>query len=428
MTNDLNIINAQVPGYQGLQQIRIDKQSIIAAIVPMESASSVEEVQQLPTLDVAGDWVSLGGVDLQINGGLGLAFTDVSPHDIYTLIEIKQYLWDLGVDAFLPTLVTTSVENIQRSLCFFANHLPSQQPASGSVESLSSQQPKQGKRFITDVLVTIPAAEILGVHLEGPFLNPQKRGAHPAEYLLPLTIDNVKRVLGDYAHVVKVMTLAPELDTTGEVIPYLRSLGITVSLGHSLATASQAQQAFAQGASMVTHAFNAMPELHHREPGLLGAALVHPEVHCGLIADGQHICPTMIQLLLRAGRYEKGIFLVSDALAPIGLPDGTYPWDERQIEVKNGTARLPDGTLAGTTLPLLVGVQNLVEWGISGVGSDPNFGVGEAIALATQTPRHAIGLPGMSVGQHAQLLRWHQDKATNRLTWQRLLPTPHSLL
>jgi N-acetylglucosamine-6-phosphate deacetylase len=208
------------------------------------------------------------------------------------------------------------------------------------------------------------------------------------------------------------MTLAPELDSTSEVIPYLHSLGITVSLGHSLATAAQAEIAFELGASMVTHAFNAMPALHHREPGLLGAALIHPVVRCGLIGDGQHVCPTMIQLLLRAGCYEKGIFLVSDALAPIGLPDGFYPWDFRQIEVKNGTAQLPDGTLAGTTLPLLVGVQNLVRWGICGVE--------EAIALATQAPRLAIGLPGIGAGQPAQLLRWHLDESTSKLNWRRL--------
>jgi N-acetylglucosamine-6-phosphate deacetylase len=229
---------------------------------------------------------------------------------------------------------------------------------------------------------------------------------------LPLTLDNVKRVLGDYAELVKVITLAPELDSTGEVIPYLHSLGITVSLGHSLATAAQAQQAFKLGASMVTHAFNAMPGLHHREPGLLGAALVHPDVQCGLIADGQHVCPTMIQLLLGASGYEQGIFLVSDALSPLGLPDGIYAWDTRQIEVKNGTAQLPEGTLAGTTLPLLVGVQNLVEWGIC----EPE----KAIALATDAPRQAISLPKIAVGQPAKLLRWHLDAATNKLTWQRL--------
>ncbi|HEY9833800.1 MAG TPA: N-acetylglucosamine-6-phosphate deacetylase, partial [Stenomitos sp.] len=101
------------------------------------------------------------------------------------------------------------------------------------------------------------------------------------------------------------------------------------------------------------------------------------------------------------------------ALAPIGLSDGVYPWDMRQIEVKNGTARLADGTLAGTTLPLLVGVENLVQWGMCGVE--------EAIALATEAPRHAIGLPGMAVGQAARLLRWHLDEVTSKLTWQRLI-------
>jgi N-acetylglucosamine-6-phosphate deacetylase len=284
MTPNLNIINARVPGYQGLQQIRLDQQGVIETIEPMNSASPVEGTHEWSILDVAGDWVSLGGVDLQINGGLGLAFPDLSSDNKHTLSKICQYLWHQGVDAFLPTLVTTSVENIQRSLAIISEFVASQTKA------------EQGE-----------VAQILGVHLEGPFLNPQKRGAHPAEYLLPLTIDHVKRVLGDYAHVVKVMTLAPELDATGEVIPFLRSLGITVSLGHSQATAAQAEEAFKLGASMVTHAFNAMPGLHHREPGLLGAALVHPHVYCGLIADGQHVCSTMIQLLLRVAT-RKGYF------------------------------------------------------------------------------------------------------------------------
>ncbi len=278
-------------------------------------------------------------------------------------------------------MVTTSVENIQRSLAIIANFIQTQ---------------KTG-------------AQIVGVHLEGPFLNSQKRGAHPAEYLLPLTIDEVKWVLGDYANVVKVITLAPELDPTHQVIPYLRSLGITVSLGHSQATAAQGQRAFELGATMVTHAFNAMPPLHHREPGLLGAAITHPDVMCGFIADGQHVAPMMLQILIRA---TKGLFLVSDALAPLGLPDGVYPWDSRQIEVKHGTARLPDGTLSGTTLPLLVGVQNLVKWGICDLET--------AIALATEAPRQAIALPGIAPNQPANLLRWHWDEATQELTWQRL--------
>ncbi|NER01020.1 MAG: N-acetylglucosamine-6-phosphate deacetylase, partial [Cyanothece sp. SIO2G6] len=254
-----------------------------------------------------------------------------------------------------------------------------------------------------------PAAQILGVHLEGPCLNPAKRGAHPQVHLLPLTVEHIKRILGDDAAIVKVITLAPELDSTGEVIPYLRSLGITVSLGHSLATVAEANCAFDQGATMVTHAFNAMPGLHHRDPGLLGAALTHEAVWSGFIADGEHVCPTMLALLLRT---TPNLFLVSDALAPLGLADGIYPWDTRQIKVTNGTARLLDGTLSGTTLPLLAGVQNLVRWGLCDVG--------RAIALATTNPRQALGLSSFTIGEPISLLRWNHIPDSTTLTWQRL--------
>ena len=163
---------------------------------------------------------------------------------------------------------------------------------------------------------------------------------------------------------------------------------------------------------MVTHAFNAMPSLHHRQPGLLGAAIVNPKVFCGLIADGNHVCPEMIDIFLRASNYSQGVFLVSDALAPMGLADGVYPWDSRTIEITNGTARLANGTLAGTTLPLLVGVKNLVQWGFC----PPE----DAIAMATESPRKAIGLSSMLVGQSANLLRWNWDEGQNSLTWERL--------
>ncbi|TAF09384.1 MAG: N-acetylglucosamine-6-phosphate deacetylase [Nostocales cyanobacterium] len=377
--SNVDIINAKVPGYQDLQMIWVNEDGIIEQILPMGRVCQRNSPPDLQILDVAGDWISFGGVDIQINGGLGLAFPELTEKDIHRLDEISQFLWDAGVDGYLPTLVTTSVENIQRSLSLISNY-----------------NQKSG-------------AKILGVHLEGPFLNYGKRGAHPAEYLLPLTMNEVKRVLGKYASVVKVITLAPELDPSGEVIPYLRSLGITVSLGHSQATAAQAQEAFDAGATMVTHAFNAMPPLHHREPGLLGAAMNHPDVMSSFIADGQHVVPIMLEILLRAS---KGLFLVSDALAPLGLPDGVYPWDDRKITVKNGTARLADGTLSGTTFPLLTGVQNLVKWGICDVET--------AIFLATDAPRKAINLPTISPNQSANLLRWYWDENTQALLWKRI--------
>jgi N-acetylglucosamine-6-phosphate deacetylase len=381
----LNIINALVPGYEDKQMLFINHQGIVEQIVPMGNIIKRVPITDLQILDAEGDRISLGGVDLQINGGLGTAFPDLHIENADSLQRICDYLWDSGVDAFLPTVVTTSVENIHRSLGVVANFMQNQ--TSG--------------------------AKVLGVHLEGPFLNPEKRGAHPQEYLLPLSLGEVKRVLGNFTEIVKVITLAPELDSHNEVIPYLRQQGIIVSLGHSQATAEQAKSAFDLGATMVTHAFNAMPSLHHREPGLLAAAIIHEKVMCGFIADGKHVSPMMIDLLLRASDYTKGLFLVSDALAPLGLPDGTYPWDSREIIVTNGTARLPDGTLSGTTLPLLAGIQNLVKWGICSLDT--------AINLATTAPRKAIGLHGIEGAHASNLLRWNYDESSKELTWKRLL-------
>lgn len=358
----------------------------IIAIVP-----SIQEFTDAPPikLDLDGDWLSLGGMDLQINGALGLAFPDVTIDSGEKIIEINQFLWDQGVDAYCPTIVTAAVSQIQTALAGFATFQ--------SYNSRSNPtQPNQ--------------ATIAGIHLEGPFLNPTKRGAHPKEHILPLTIDNFKRVLGDYASLVKIITLAPEMEAETGTIEYLKSLGITVSLGHSLATAKQANYAFTNGATMVTHAFNAMPSLHHRTPGLLGSAIVNPNVTCGFIADGQHIAPLMIDILLRASDYDRGLFLVSDALSPLGLPDGHYPWDSRTIEVTHGTARLPDGTLSGTTLGLLVGVQNLMKWGLCNLE--------QAIAMATITPRIAIHADSNINAAQGRLLRWSKHQPG---TWQQII-------
>jgi N-acetylglucosamine-6-phosphate deacetylase len=383
------IINARIPGQPGLQQIILEGEpdtpvatSKILGVFPQDS-SSIPSIDR--QIDLEGDWCSFGGVDLQINGALGLAFPDLQSTDGDKLREICDFLWQQGVDGFLPTLVTTSIENFQRSMGLIAQYMKQQSPGT---------------------------AQILGVHLEGPCLNPEKRGAHPKEYLLPLTLENIQRVIGDYESIVKVVTLASELDPTDIVATLLCQRGIVVSLGHSQATHNQAIQAFDAGATMVTHAFNAMPALHHRQPGLLGAALTYEGVRAGFIADGQHIHSTMLELFLRAAQFDRHAFLVSDALSPLGLPDGFYPWDRRQIEVRNGTARLPDGTLAGTTLSLLKGVDNLVQWGVCSLE--------QAIILATVTPRQAINLSVDYPGQAATLLRWRFDEQNGVVDRSRL--------
>lgn len=387
------ITNVRLPGYDGLKRIWIDPQGIVQSVQTMDQSFDRLPPEDLQVLDLGQDWLSLGGVDLQINGALGLAFPDLDDGNANRLPEICEFLWQQGVDAFMPTIVTAAIPQVQRSLATIAAYCAQIQPRK--------------------------AARIVGVHLEGPCLNRSKRGAHPEDQLQPLTIAVMEELLCDHGAIVKLITLAPELDPSGAVIDYLRDRGILVSLGHSQATACQAKQAFDQGATLVTHAFNAMPSLHHREPGLLGAALVEPGVRCGVIADGQHISPIMLQLLIRMGG--DGLFLVSDALAPLGLSDGRYPWDSREITVTDGTARLADGTLSGTTLPLLAGVRNLVDWGICSID--------EAIGLATVAPRLAISsIADRGYRDHRhyigrrihELLRWRLD-SQQHLTWQRLV-------
>jgi len=360
---------------EGLYALTV-RDGTIAAIAPDGEAP-------VAAMSVGGDWVSLGGADLQINGALGVPFSVLNAALLPKLGEISAFLWRQGIDAYVPTIVTSAIASTRAAIAAIDRY-----------RAESNADPGR--------------AHVLGVHLEGPFLNPDKRGAHPREHLQPLSRAGVASLIGE-CESVRLVTLAPELDPSGEAIAWLRERGIVVSLGHSLATAEQAKAAFDRGATMVTHAFNAMPPLHHREPGLLGAALVDGRVWCGAIADGRHVSPTMLQVLLRAN---PETFLVSDALAPFGLGDGRYPWDERTIAVENGTARLENGTLAGTTRSLLVGAQNLAAWGCCAPET--------AIWLATEAPRAALGLPGLRCGEPATLLRWHWDEKTRSLSWQRL--------
>ncbi len=374
------IINCQIIGYDGLQNIIINQDNFLEKITPISEKITLNNNK----LDIKGDYISLGGIDLQINGALGLAFPDLELKDIPKLKEICNYLWLEGIEYFCPTIVTTSLEKYHKSINVINEYLK------------NNQQQKE--------------AQILGIHLEGPFLNYEKRGAHPAQYLLPLTLENINQVLENNNNLIKIITLAPELTETENIIKYLKSLGITISLGHSLATAEIAKKAFKNGASMITHAFNAMPNLHHRDIGLLGEAIITKNVFCGLICDGIHVNPSMIKILLNACNFEE-IFLVSDALSPLGLPDGIYPWDDRKIIIQNGTAKLENGTLSGTTLPLFIGVENLIKWNICDIKT--------AIKLATKSPREALGLSSeITTGIKANLLRWHWDNQQEKLQWQ----------
>ena len=325
-----------------------------------------------------GDWISPRGIDLQINGGLGLAFPELVPTDLPRLLELLDWLWSDGVEAIAPTLVTCGIGPLRTALAVLRE---------------ARTQHCAGR------------CQLLGAHLEGPFLAESRRGAHPREHLASPSLAALEERIDGFESEIALMTLAPELVGADAVIQRLRDLGITVALGHSAAKADGAAKAFEHGVGMLTHAFNAMPGLHHRAPGPLGEACRRGNIALGLIADGVHVHPTMAVLLQRLAPEQT--VLVSDALAPYGLADGEHRWDERVLLVNNGTCRLEDGTLAGVTLPQLEGVKRLAHWSQE---------VGPAIWSATVAPRRVIhiadGIQEALIGQPlSQLLRWTQNDA-----------------
>jgi N-acetylglucosamine-6-phosphate deacetylase len=377
-------------------RVGLDRQGTITALQPIPPGS------RAAGLDWHGDWLSPAGLDLQINGGLGLAFPELSPADLPRLEELLERLWRDGVEAICPTLVTCAPGPLRQAL---------------AVLRQARQRHRSGR------------CRLLGAHLEGPFLAPARRGAHPLEHLCapspaalaeriegfhgpggPPEASAAGATAGPEAADIALVTLAPELPGAGPVIEALRRQGVVVSLGHSEADEAQAAAAFAAGVSMLTHTFNAMAGLQHRDPGPVAAALLREDVALGLIADGVHVAPSMAVLLQRLA--PRQLVLVSDALAPYGLADGLHRWDERTLVVHNGSCRLEDGTLAGVTLPLLEGVRRLADW-----GGRP----GEAIAAATVHPRQVLGerrpLPELLRGRPlAACLRWHQG--SGGLSWQ----------
>ena len=219
-----------------------------------------------------GDVLSPMGVDLQINGGLGLPFPELTEAALPQLLQLLDQLWRDGVEAISPTLVTCGVEPLRRALAVLR-------------QARGAHQPYR--------------CQLLGAHLEGPFLADARRGAHPRQHLASPSMAELKARISGFEHEIALVTLAPELDGAAAVIEHLCDLGIRVALGHSTADATTANEAFNRGVTMLTHSFNAMQGLHHRNPGPIGAACQRDDIALGLIADGVHVDPTMAVLLQR---------------------------------------------------------------------------------------------------------------------------------
>ncbi len=226
-------------------------------------------------------------------------------------------------------------------------------------------------------------AEAVGLHLEGPFLNPRRPGAIRPEGFRPPAARDLARLLDAGAGRVRLMTLAPELPGGLDLVRGLVARGVVASVGHTDATLDEAEAAIAAGVSHATHTFNAMRGLHHRDPGVVGAVLASDAVRAELIADGIHVHPTAMQALIRAKGTAR-VVLITDAVAAAGQGDGVFEFDGRPITVRNGRATLADGTIAGSVATFDDNLRRIVR--TCGVP------LGEAVRMASTIPAWAVGL------------------------------------
>jgi len=300
-------------------------------------------------VDLDGLWLVPGLIDLQVNGAAGHDTTD-DPGSIWAVGEA---IAETGVTAFLPTIVTAPEGRIDEAL------------------GVVAAGPPAGYR----------GAAVLGLHIEGPFLSPRRHGAHDPALLRDPEADLAagwSREAG-----VTIVTLAPELAGALELIRSLIARGIVVSIGHSDATLEQARAGIEAGARYATHLFNAMPPLDHRAPGIAAAVLADERVTVGMIPDTIHVHPTVLDLAWRICGPDR-FSVVTDAMAALGMPHGTFRLGARDVTVDETGCRLPDGLLAGSNLRLDDGLRNLAE--------ATGRGVEMVVAAATTVPARLVGL------------------------------------
>jgi N-acetylglucosamine-6-phosphate deacetylase len=287
-----------------------------------------------------------GFIDLQVNGFGGVDFLDA---DAAGYRRAGDALLETGVTSYLPTLITSPEEQ---------------------VVSAMRQVPlgEEGR------------PRILGMHLEGPFLSPNRLGTHEASARRDPDVALLRRLLD--AGPVRLMTLAPELPGADGLVDVLLEAGVTVSLGHTDATAEEANAAFDRGVRGVTHLFNAMRPFLHRDPGIVGAALARDDAFVSIIVDGIHLAPETVLTTWKAARAR--LVLVSDAIAAAPRADGPSSLGELDLQVHEGAVRGPDGVLAGSVLSMIEAVRNLHALGVP---------IEDAVAAATVAPARLIGVP-----------------------------------
>ncbi|MDA0748518.1 MAG: N-acetylglucosamine-6-phosphate deacetylase [bacterium] len=301
-------------------------------------------------IDVEGAHIAPGFMDTHIHGLHGFGTSDASPESI---LQMSKALLEYGVTSFCPTIYPQADED----------HL---QCIQAGVQAMGHEQ----------------GAEILGLHLEGPFISPAQAGVQKVQYFKAVDLDLMKKFCQIAGDRISMMTVAPELKNMRDLALYCTKRGIILSAGHSDAAYENMLEGMQAGILHATHFFNAMRRLHHRDPGVVGAILIHRDVTCEIIADGIHVHPAILQLLMRE-KPINNIVLVTDALRPTGQTEGILMANREEVYLDGVFRRKSDDVMAGSALTMIRGVQNLAQWGTS---------LEDALRMAACNPARVLGL------------------------------------
>ncbi len=350
--------------------VLIDGQKIVEIVAAAEIPS------EATVMDLDGGHLAPGFIDVQVNGGGGVMFNDAP--SVETVAQMVKAHRRFGTTGLLPTLITDSRKRIAEAI-------------DAAAAAVSGNMPG-----------------VLGLHLEGPNINPKRRGMHESRHIAALDAEEIARLGALKA--AKIVTLAPECAAPG-VIAALSASGVRVSAGHSEATAEQVDAAAREGLVGVTHLFNAMSQFIGREPGMVGAALAHADLWCGIIVDGFHVHERSVAAAWRAKRPGR-LFLVTDAMAPVGAEMDRFVSAGETIAVNNGCCRTPDGRLAGSALDMAKAVRNSVR--------DVGIPLDEALRMAATYPAEFLllgdRLGKIESGFDASLV-WLDKELSVRATW-----------
>jgi N-acetylglucosamine-6-phosphate deacetylase len=301
-------------------------------------------------LDGNGHLLIPGMIDVHIHGAEGF---DMMDGTVRSVEAVSLACARSGCTSFLATSVSSSLEDLLAMIA--------------SVSQVAGKEPGAG---------------IVGIHVEGPYLNVKRKGMQNEQFLRQPNIEEMRTIMDRSGSLLRMVTLAPELPGAMDMIAFLRDHGIIAAVAHSDATYEEAKLAFRSGASHVTHCFNGMRPIHHRDPGLVIAAFEEPHVSVQAIVDDVHLHPAIVRLIYR----EKGadqMVLITDALQAMGMGDGTYTFGGHEVTVRHGVATLADGTLASSTVTMNEALSKAVRSGIP---------LQAAIAMATSTPAQVLGL------------------------------------